>query len=83
MKKILSLVITIMLMLTCVGCTSDVPEEYKEYLDGRFYTAATGDHDGNQLRIVVDKETKVMYLQYYYGFTVMLDADGKPLLWEG
>lgn len=41
--------------------------------------------------IMVDTETQVMYLvvcDYYgqgigYSITVMVDAEGKPLLWEG
>ena len=36
--------------------------------------------------VIVDRETKVMYLNYgdySGGLTVMVDADGKPLLYEG
>lgn len=37
-------------------------------------------------RIYVDKETKVMYLRTKQGYgealCVMVDADGKPLLWK-
>ena len=34
--------------------------------------------------ILVHKETKVMYaMSQYNEFTILLDADGKPLLWEG
>ena len=43
---------------------------------------------GRPVYIFVDKHTGVMYLQVNgnsgaCGMTVMLDADGKPLLWEG
>ena len=40
--------------------------------------------DENRAFIMVDKETKVMYLTFNCGggMTVMLDANGKPLLWE-
>lgn len=38
-------------------------------------------------RIYVDKETMVMYLRTKQGYgealCVMVDADGKPLLWKG
>ena len=39
-------------------------------------------------KIVYHKETKVMYavscgVQNYGTFTLLVDADGKPLLWEG
>jgi hypothetical protein len=37
--------------------------------------------------ILVHEETKVMYIQYRDGYqagiSVMLDQDGKPLLWQG
>lgn len=38
-------------------------------------------------RIYADKETRVMYLRTKLGYgealCVMVDADGRPLLWEG
>lgn len=38
-------------------------------------------------RIYADKETRVMYLQTKQGYgealCVMVDADGRPLMWEG
>ena len=79
MKKILCLVIAIMLMLTCVGCEN---EGNDIITDGRFMVIEDGFADSGRVCVVVDKETNVMYLKYHYGITVMLDADGKPLLWE-
>ena len=39
------------------------------------------------MTIAIDKETRVMYLIYALayrgGMTVMLNADGTPMLWEG
>ena len=37
------------------------------------------------LRVYVDTETNVMYLimRDYGGICVMVDVDGKPLLWDG
>ena len=44
----------------------------KELVNGYFY------------KIAYHKDTKVMYvLGQYNDFEVMLDANGKPLLWEG
>ena len=82
MKKILCLVIAIMLMLTCVGCSN---ENNNTITDDRFVVVEDGWADGNRAFIMVDKETKVMYLTFSCGggITVMLDTDGKPLLWEG
>lgn len=82
MKKILCLVIAIMLMLTCTGCSNN---GNKVITDSRFIHVEQGfDDKENSMYIVVDTETKVMYLvRPRVGVTVMLDADGKPLLWEG
>ena len=42
---------------------------------------------GDFYDILVHEETKVVYIKYrngnQAGLTVMLDQDGKPLLWEG
>lgn len=82
MKKILCLVIAIMLMLTCVGCSNS--KDNKVITDGRFSRVEDGYFEGGiPASIVVDIETKVMYLVTGGSLTVMLDADGKPLLWEG
>nr|DAT76309.1 MAG TPA: protein of unknown function (DUF5016) [Caudoviricetes sp.] len=45
--------------------------------------------NGDELIILVDKQTRVMYLLIcsyngnHSGLTVMLDANGKPLIFEG
>lgn len=41
--------------------------------------------DNSALIVYVDTETKVMYLirSIYGGACVMVDAEGKPLLWDG
>ena len=39
---------------------------------------------GSSAFVLVHKETRVMYITYYHGgTTVMLDEDGKPLIYEG
>lgn len=92
MKQILCLTfITILcglfLVLNITGCVSQSDE-----------TTSTGNEESNTSFVIVEKElvngyfykiayhkdTKVMYvLGQYNDFEVMLDADGKPLLWEG
>lgn len=49
----------------------------------RFQAVMTDAQSG--LRVFVDTETNVMYLSRYSagGICVMVDADGKPLLWDG
>jgi uncharacterized protein YxeA len=84
MKKILCLVIAIMLMLACVGCSSvEYAKEEAENVS-MFVLIEQGHLTGYSYNIVYHKETKIMYaIGYHATFTVMLDADGKPLLWEG
>lgn len=91
MKQILCITFTIclcglFLILNITGCASHSDETAsisneestvsfviveKELVNGYFY------------KIAYHKDTKVMYvLGQYNDFTVMLDAEGKPLLWE-
>ena len=81
MRKILCLIFIIMLMLTCVGCSN---EDNEIITDNRFVHIEQGwDDNNNSVHIVVDTETKVMYMvRPQVGITVMLDSDGKPLLYE-
>ena len=87
-KKILCLVLIVMMLLTCVGCGSDmetVQDTKEETISKSMFIQI---EDGINYKVVYHKETKVMYTisDGYYNtgtFTVMLDADGKPLLWEG
>ena len=87
-KKILCLVLIVMMFLTCVGCSSDmenVQDTKEETISKSMFIQI---EDGINYKVVYHKETKVMYTisDGYYNagtFTVMLDADGKPLLWEG
>ncbi len=86
MKKILCLVIVIMLMLFCAGCGNmKTVEDMKEDIDGdSMFVLVEKNYLWNKYHIVYHKETKVMYaVSSTTIFTVMLDADGKPLLWEG
>lgn len=41
-------------------------------------------HGGYRQSVLYDRDTNVMYLlDYRGGYTVMVDADGNPLLYEG
>ena len=86
MKKILCLVIIVMMLLTCVGCTEmeTVQETQQEETSNKsMFVLIESSVLWNKYNIVYHKETKVMYaVGNDTVFTVMLDADGKPLLWE-
>lgn len=89
-KKILCLVLIVMMFLTCVGCGSQMEtvQDTKESTNASMFVLVESATSDIGYRIVYHKETKVMYaVSAGYSntgiFTVMLDADGKPLLWEG
>lgn len=84
MKKVIFVVLAcffVTVMLTCCGATP-AADGYKKDTDRFVVAIAEG---GNT--VYVDTETGVMYLfrkeGYEGGMTVMVDADGKPLIWEG
>lgn len=41
------------------------------------------EHLEGNIYILADKETGVMYLSKGRGITVLMDADGKPMIWNG
>lgn len=95
MKKNLFLILLILIMPVFILCgCGEIPksEDYASEGNTRFVYVKeyTVDND-TRFKILVDKETKVMYLYYssmgssrgYAGLTVMLNADGTPMLWEG
>lgn len=73
------------LMVALSGCTPTKESHDKEPVDvSRFQLI----EKTCVWRIVADRETKVMYAVSNGGyntgtFTLLVDADGKPLLWEG
>ena len=72
-KKILLLILMTIGITACIGCGGNDSSK-------RFVTLETGfSHN-----ISYDRETKVMYIIGSYGnATIMLDSDGKPLLYKG
>lgn len=82
MKRIISLVCLAILLFT--GCdTESVDNKEIVYADN---FVCMERYDNNI--IYVDKNTKVMYWKYSAsgsdtGLTVILNADGSPMLWEG
>lgn len=91
MKQILCLIFTIVLcglflILNITGCTTqpDETSASNEESGASFVIVEKELANGYFYRIAYHKDTKVMYvLGEYNDFEVMLDPDGKPLLWEG
>ena len=84
-NKIIALLLAAIMAVSFTGCTS-VEQEY-DSMKSMFvkvedvYSATYG------WEVYYHRETKVMYVRATHGsgsgtWTVMLDADGKPLLWE-
>ena len=86
MKKVLCLLIIAILMLASVYCTETATaQDTKASTNSSMFVMVENNYAWN---VVYHKDTKVMYVisrgSHNQGtFTVMLDADGKPLLWEG
>ena len=80
MKKIAVLGIVIAMLLSLCGCTvfNNPKSNIKE---GRFETIYHS-IDIKNVSILVDKETKIQYICTDAGMTVLLDENGKPLLYE-
>lgn len=84
-KLLLLLLLPVMLLGGCGDIKSDdfVSVEQDRFVEVKNYWSTTG----CDYTIVVDKETRVMYLMFRAGYkgglTVMLNPDGTPMLWEG
>lgn len=78
-------IIVLIALLLLVGCARvDIAEPTKTGKTSRFITVETT----SSWKVVVDKETGVMYAVSWGGynigtFTLLVDADGKPLIYEG
>ena len=88
MKKILAIILSIMIYcFTFVGCGRNNKVIKTTELDSRFKIIKDTNDGFGYCDIIVDTETGVMYLfrgaGYRGGLTVMVDADGKPLIYEG
>lgn len=81
-RKLLAIILALAMMLALVGCTEEVRPPNISKGEGSIFVIV---ENGDYVDVYVHKETRVMYAYSPYsgGFVVMIDADGKPLLWEG
>lgn len=87
MKKILIILLLFLIsVFSLVGCGEKNEKGQSVYRvcdNVTFVEVARTDY----YNIWVHKETRVMYIRYFNrnqaGISVMLDQDGKPLLWQG
>ena len=83
MKRIVIALIALMLLVGCAR--AEIAEPTKTGETSRFITVET---TTSSWKVVVDKETGVMYAVSWGGynmgtFTLLVDADGKPLIYKG
>lgn len=89
MKHIVRLIVVVLLCLTVLcSCSNNKTESGNRcYVIIDDITFVRVPDDCRYFDILVHKETKVMYIEttdsYQGGLAVLLDADGKPMLWEG
>lgn len=83
MKKFICLALTIFLMCALIGCFASADGENDHSNSARFVQVYHSYFD----TIYVDTKTNVMYWvrseSHACDIQVMVDANGKPLLWEG
>ena len=85
MKKLLLIFsLCLISVFSLIGC--DVTEVGQEEMSSKSMFVKV--ENAGSWYVVYHKETKVMYVvskdRYNYGnFTLLVDQDGKPLLWQG
>lgn len=98
MKKIKNYILIIFVVILCIFCLSSCVENknYEEYqpTQGSMFICIESYEDpylGN-VKILVDKETRIMYMYYWKysnndygtsGITILYDSDGKPKKYNG
>lgn len=89
MKKIKLLLCCLLLSISLVGCGGEPGNnDYKE-INGRLFLVIESEESINNKywELFVDVETKVQYVKFEGGYqgpmSVLVDADGKPILYEG
>lgn len=88
MKKIFLICALLLSLLLCSCGSQMLTEEEVSKGNTSNISMFVQVEDGNGYKIVYHRNTKVMYAisdgQYNMGtFTVLLNADGTPMLWEG
>lgn len=85
-KKILTIIMVAMMMLGLVGCSIETIEREGES-DKTSISMFVEIEDTSYWKVVYHRETKVMYVvsdgDYNHGtFTLLVNADGTPMLYE-
>ena len=84
MKKLITVLLITLMILSLSACATKTMDETVKGESSRMVRI----EEAGIYQIVYDKETRVMYAVSYGGrsygvFTLLVDADGKPLLYRG
>lgn len=83
-KKFLAVITAMMIVFAFSSCGT--PRSIDCVSDNRFLVVTDNIEGTGGNEIFADRETGVMYFYHQSGYagglTVMLDKDGKPLIWE-
>ena len=88
MKKLIAIFVAIALCACLfVGCGGSNVNQSSDYNEDRASMFVSVEHVSEGWRVVYHKDTRVMYVvscgSYNRGtFTVMLNPDGTPMIWE-
>lgn len=86
MKKFILVLLILLTPLCLFGCQPK-SANYSEVLQDRFIIIKRYKDNDLDYSIVVDKDTRIMYLKiegtYRAGITVLLDENGNPQKYEG
>lgn len=83
--KIIAIIFAILMIFCLIGCNNQKPKISERETEKVFVLVGYAEAE---YKIVYHRKTRVMYVvscgSYNYGtFTVMVDENGKPLLWQG
>ena len=84
-KKIICLLVVVLFCVGICGCSATMEDQTTDNQASMFvklenFSSASGGYS----YVVYHKDTKVMYIISHDGIaTVMVNVEGKPLLWKG
>lgn len=87
-KRILSVILVVALLFSLTGCNfSTVDNEGAAAKEESTQSMFVCVEKSSTWKIVYHRDTKVMYAVSFYGsgsgeFTLLVNADGTPMLWE-
>lgn len=83
MKKLIAVSLILCSVFTLSACEM-ITERTDEGIDNGRIKRAYGANSWSDIVVYVDSETGVMYMSDHdAGFVVMVDKDGKPLIFDG